>query len=90
MNNRGQILITIISGIMIFIAGMVFLNFLQPEVNTMMSESGLNCGNSSSDPNLSISDGAKATCLIGEIVVPYFIIIVISVAGGVIVSRFLL
>lgn len=62
-----------------FILGIVFVNFIQPEVRN--AETGLDC------TNLTISDGAKLACLITGGVVPYFIVLILSVAGGVIMER---
>jgi len=98
MNNRGQsILMGIIIGLILFISGMVFLNFITPETwvdgtDSMMKQLG--CGTvvngTITDAGADLSDGVKATCLIGEIIVPYFIIIIISAAGGIILARFII
>jgi len=100
MNKKAQtIFLSVVSGIFIFLFGILFLTFIDNEVlDTETSNSslfpngggpGLNCG-SSSNPNLSISDGNKLSCLATETVVPYFIILLISIAGGTITARFLL
>jgi NADH:ubiquinone oxidoreductase subunit 3 (subunit A) len=86
MNKKGQTTlgISIIVAITLFIVGMVAVNYLQPEVTRARSVTGLDCTNSS------ISDGAKVTCLAVDIVVPYFMVLIISVAGGLITARFLI
>lgn len=86
MNNRGQgLLISVLIGVMIFMAGMLFTNFLKSDVTDARSSLvGLDCSNTT------ISDGNKVTCLGVDLVVPYFIWAVISAAGGVIAARFLL
>ncbi len=84
MNSKGQsLLFAVVVGFMIFLAGMLFLNFIKPEVDNARAVTSLDC------TNLSISDGAKLTCLGADAVVPYFIFIVLGTAGGYIVARFL-
>lgn len=85
MNKGGQTLfIAILVGVMIFIAGMVFMNYLGPEITNARAATALDCSNPA------ISDGNKLACLGVDLVVPYFIIIVISAAGGLITAKFLL
>jgi len=82
MNNKGQsTMLAIVVGIMIFIAGMLFVNPIKDDVTTARAADQMDCG------NLSISDGAKVTCLGIDAVVPYFILIVLGAAGGIIFSR---
>jgi len=83
MNNKGQMGISVIIAIMIFLSGMVVINILKPEITLVRSTTtGLNCSNADS-----ISDGTKLTCLAVDLVIPYFIIIILSAAGGVITSK---
>lgn len=83
MNRNGQgMLWAIAVALLIFLAGMLFLNFIKPEVTNTRAADALDCG------NISISDGAKLTCLGADIVVPYFIFIILGAAGGYIASRF--
>lgn len=65
--------------IIFFIFGMLFINFIGPDITT--ARNGLSC----TDP--SISDGTKLTCLAIDGVMPYFIILVISIAGGIILEK---
>ena len=82
INKRGQTLfLGIITAIVIFMLGMTIVNLIKPEVTNARSSTGLDCTNSS------ISDGTKLTCLAVDITIPYFFIAVLSVAGGLIVSR---
>ena len=84
INNRGQsIMLGAIFGIMIFMVGVLLVNFVDLEVTNFLGTSGLDCD------NVDISDGTKLTCLVGELTVPYFIILFVSAAGGVIAARFL-
>jgi len=85
MNNKGQgLLMAVVIAVMIFTVGMLFMQFLKSDITDARSPIGLDCQNST------ISDGNKVTCLGVDIVIPYFIITVISAAGGIIISRFLL
>lgn len=85
MNTKGQgLILAVVMAVMIFMAGMLLTNFLKGEVTSARSSlTGLDCNNST------ISDGNKVTCLGVDLVIPYFIWAVISVAGGIIISRFL-
>lgn len=84
MNKKGQTLgISLVIAIMLFIVGMLSLNLLKPVVTEARDASHLDCSGD-------ISDGTKLTCLAVDLVVPYFIILVFSVAGGLIVARFLI
>lgn len=84
LNKKAQInslYFAVIIGIMIFMVGMIFLNFLKPEITR--ARTSLDCTNSS------ITDGTKATCLIVDSVMPYIILLILSVAGGYITEKFL-
>jgi hypothetical protein len=81
---RGQSLIlAILAAVMIFVAGMLFLNHIKDDV-TLIRSIGMDCSNPT------ISDGAKATCLGIDLVVPIVIILVVSATGGAILSRFII
>jgi len=81
MNKKGSLGITIISTIFIFIIGMATLNLILPEVTNFRV--GMDCSNSAG-----ISDSTKLTCLAGDLTIPYFILIVLSISLGGIISRF--
>ena len=86
MNSRGQTLgISIIIAITLLIIGLMSINFIRDEVTTVRAASGLDCSNATN-----ISDGTKLTCLAVDLAVPYFIILVFSVVGGIIVARLFL
>jgi len=68
--------------IFIFLAGMVFINFLIPDVSN--ARVNMDCSNVAG-----ISDGSKMVCLIVDVVVPYWILIVCSVVGGVVLDKVL-
>jgi len=86
MNKKGAGLgIAIIVAIMFFIVGLTSINMITPEVTRTTASAQLNCANASA-----ISDGNKLTCLAIDLVIPYFILIVFSTAGGYITAKFLL
>ncbi len=83
MNNKAQISgigIAIVVAMFLFIIGMININFIKDEVTRTRGD--LNCSLTT------ISDGSKLTCLLTDLVIPYFIIIIISAAGGLITSKF--
>ena len=83
MNKRGGTLfIAVIIASMVFIAGMIVMNFIRDDSVTTRNSSNLDCSNSS------ISDGNKVTCLGIDLIVPYFVILVISAAAGLVGARF--
>ena len=77
-----NILFTLAMASMIFFAGMLIANFLTQDITTFRT--AMDC------TNQTISDGSKVTCLVGDIVMPYFIWAIISLAGGVVIAKFLL
>lgn len=85
MNKKGQSMgIAIVVAIMFFMVGMMVLNFLMPEVTRARGISNLNCSDNT------ISDGTKLTCLMVDVIVPYFILLVLSVSVGRITERILI
>ena len=85
MNNKGQTIgVAIIVAIMFFMVGMMVLNFLMPEVTRARSITNLNCSDST------ISDGSKLTCLMVDTIIPYFMLLVLSVAIGKVTERVLM
>ncbi len=86
MNNKGQIGIAVIIAVMIFLSGMVVINILKPEVTIARdATTGLDCSNATG-----ISDGTKLTCLTIDLVIPYFILIILAGAGGIITNKVML
>ena len=83
-NKKGQTLgLAIMSSVVFFIIGMMMINFLMPEITTARAE--LDCTNATG-----ISDGVKLICLATDSTVPYWIMLVFSVAIGGITRRFIL
>jgi len=71
--------IAILFAIFLFIFGYLFINFLKPEIQT--AQTSLSCSDTT------ISDGSKILCLMVDGVMPYFIITILSAAGGLILSK---
>jgi len=83
MNNKGQVaLIGLMVGIMSFMMAMIFIDPISDVITETRNNTQLDCSNSS------ITDGQKATCLIVDLILPYFIAVVIAVAGAYISARF--
>ena len=83
MNNKGQTMfIAIIVACMIFFAGAIMVNFFKDDITS--ARTSMDC------TNPTISDGSKLTCLGIDIVIPYFIIVFLSAAGGLIASRLMI
>ena len=83
MNKRGNTFASVMVAIIIFMIGMITVNFIMPEVTS--TRTSLSCSNAGS-----ISDGTKLMCLGIDFVIPYFIILVISLAGGLITEKLLI
>ncbi|HDK41821.1 MAG TPA: hypothetical protein ENG87_00465 [Candidatus Pacearchaeota archaeon] len=81
LNKKGQTMsIAILSSVVIFIIGMLTINFLLTEVSN--ARINLDCGSAST-----ISDGTKFLCLMVDTNIPYFIWLVFSISAGAILSR---
>ncbi len=81
MNKKGSIGIVIISAIFIFIIGLATINLILPEVTNFRTD--MSCSDVAS-----ISDSTKLTCLVGDLTIPYFILIILSISLGGIMSKF--
>ena len=85
-NKKAQGLgLSIIVAIVIFIIGITCVSLLKPEITRARSAASLNC-----EDTANISDGTKLTCLVVSVVIPYFIVLILSLAGGLITQRFLI
>ena len=80
MNKRGGFGLAILSMIGIFIVGFTLLNFLMPEVTQFRTD--MNCASADT-----IHDGTKVLCLITDTVVPYWILLILSIGLGGILNR---
>ena len=83
-NHKGQfgnLALTLLIAGMLFMTGMLFIAPVEDTITQTRLD--LNCSLSTA-----ISDGSKLTCLAVDAVVPYIILSVLSVAGGLIISKF--
>ena len=60
-------LVGLMIGIMVFMLAMIFIDPIKDTITWTRAADRLDCSNSS------ISDGTKATCLIVDLILPYFI-----------------
>lgn len=85
MNRKGQLMgLAIIIALIILIVGFASLNILRPEIETARGTSGLDCTNSTG-----ISDGTKVACLATGATMPYVMWAILSLVGGLTITRFL-
>ena len=81
MDKKGQTLgLGILSALVIFIIGILMINFLMTEVTTARTD--LNCANAGD-----ITDGTKVLCLMFDTTIPYWIWLIFSVVIGVVIAR---
>ena len=83
MNKKGNTFSAILVALIIFMVGMIIVNLLEPRIDSTRTD--LDCASASD-----ITDGTKLLCLSIDVVVIYFIILVFSIAGGVLADRLLL
>lgn len=77
MKKKGQAaLLGVMIGVMIFMLAMLFINPITDVITEARGVSQLDCANNS------ISDGQKATCLVVDVTLPYFIVACLAVAGA--------
>ena len=84
MNNKSQAAglgISIVFAIMLFISGMMAVNFIKSSVTDARTD--LTCTSPA-------SDGTKMLCLMIDGLIPYFILAILSAAGGLITYRLLI
>lgn len=81
MNSKGQTMgLAILSFLAVLIIGLMFVNFLLPEVTNFRVD--MSCASADT-----ISDGTKLLCLFGDATVPYVIVLIVSLAVGAITVR---
>ena len=84
INKKAQSLgLSIMSALAVILVGFMFVNFLMPEVS--VARVNLDCSNATG-----IEDGNKLLCLAADIIIPYWIWIILAVAIGAITARFML
>lgn len=79
MNKKGGIFLGIAVFALIYFFGILIMPYLTD--NITQTRGDLNCSNSSI-----ITDGTKVTCLETDILIPYFILFIISAAGGYLIN----
>ena len=83
MNTGGQVmLVGLMIGIIAFMAAMVFIDPIKDVITEARGASQLNCAGD-------ISDGAKMTCLMVDLILPAFIGICFALAATALGSRFI-
>ena len=81
-NKRGQVaLVGLMIGIMVFMLAMIFIDPIKDTITEVRAADQLNCSGD-------ISDGSKMTCLVVDLILPYFIVIIIAIGGAYIGARF--
>ena len=78
MNNRGQVGLTVVIVIFYFIAGMTLYQFFKPDI--VIARTDIGC-------SAPASWGDMGLCLLLDGIIPYFIIGIISTAGGIITNE---
>ena len=76
-----NLLLGIVTAVFLFAVGITFLNFVMPDID--VARNSLNCSGD-------ISDGAKALCLAIDLLIPYLIVLILSIAGGLITAKYLI
>lgn len=81
-NKKGQgiLLFSLLVAFVLFFVGVIALNFIEDSITQARTD------NSCANP---LSDGGKLLCLLFDGITPYFIVMFLSAAGGLVTSRFL-
>jgi len=74
INKKGNLYMAATFAFLFFLVGMLMLPFIENSSTSLRTN--LNCASNT------ISDGTKLVCLMGDTVVPYFIVGVLMLAGG--------
>jgi hypothetical protein len=83
MNKKANVYSVILITFLLFSVGLIIANFLKEPITD--ARTNLECSNAAS-----ITDGAKLLCLTIDFTMIYFIILVVSIAGGAILDRFVI
>ena len=75
MNKRGGLFLGVVIAVVIFIAGVLFIQYMKSDVTS--ARVSLSCATPDN-----ITDGTKLLCLLIGGAVPYYIIIFVSIAMG--------
>ena len=76
MNKKGNIFFGATLALVCFIAGVLIIPFFTDDITVARNQ--LDC------TNTTITDGTKVSCLLGDMVIPYFIWFFVSLAIGII------
>ena len=79
MNKRGSMFFGVAIGIVIFIFGVLFLPFLMDDVTTFRD--AMSCEDTTT------TGGNMLSCLMGDILIPYWILFFVSLTLGFVVGR---
>ena len=82
-NKKANMYAAVMVAIVLFMIGMIIVNFLKPEVTT--ARASLNCA-----APTEITDGTKIMCLVVDTTVIYWMVLVFSIAGGLITEKVLI
>ena len=77
---ESSLFFSILVAIVIFFAGMLVVSLLKPVITQSRLDSSCIAP---------LSDGGKALCLLFDITIPYFFVLIISIIGGIAVEKFL-
>ena len=82
MNKQANVYSAVMIGLIIFMVGMIVVNFIEP--NVTQTRTDLSCSAAG------ISDGTKLMCLMADTAVPYYIVLIFAIVGGIIADKFLI
>lgn len=74
MNKKGSAFFAVVLGLIVFMIGVLFIEHLGTDI--VSARIDLSCSSAGS-----ISDGNKFTCLLVDTVVPYFILVLLSLTA---------
>jgi len=82
-DKRGSTYSVIMIALIIFMVGFVVANFLKEPIDNARID--LKCSDSAN-----ISDGTKWMCIAVDTTLIYFIILIVSIAGGILIDRLMI
>jgi hypothetical protein len=80
-NKKGSALVTIVVAVAFFMFGILIIGLLFPDISLAKASDSLDCS------NMSISSGNKIACLGVDIIVPVFIISLLTIGGGAVILK---
>ena len=78
MNKRGSIVMGLVVSVLIFVMGVLFLPALSSEIDTFRST--MTCDSAT------ISGGNMLSCIVGDAMMPYFILLIFSIVSGILMG----